>query len=145
MIGLLLAQDDTTKMIFGGGITGAPLSGGTVGETFSFVFGFFINLALAAATIYVLVMMIWGAYDWISSGGESDKLKKAQAKIMNALVGLFILIGVLVIWVFLGTVVLGTLKGGGRGPLQLDLPTVRQPEADPEPNMPGKGEPPIPR
>ncbi len=145
MIGLLLAQDDTTKKIFGGGITGAPLSGGTVGETFSFVFGFFINLALAAATVYVLVMMIWGAYDWISSGGESDKLRKAQGKIVSALVGVFILIGVLVVWVFLGRVVLGTLRGGGKGPLQLDLPTVRQPEADPEPNMPGKGEDPIPR
>ena len=144
MMGLLLAQDDTTKKIFGEGITGAPLSGGTVGETFSFVFGFFVNLALAAATIYVLVMMIWGAYDWISSGGESDKLKKAQAKIINALVGIFILIGVLVIWVFLGRVVLGTLKGGGKGPLELDLPTVRPPASDPVPNIPKKGEPAIP-
>lgn len=143
MITLLLAQDDNTKKIFGTGITGAPLSGGSVGETFSFVFGFFINLVLAAAAIYVLVMLIWGAIDWIISGGEAEHLKKAQAKITSALVGLFLLIGVLVIWVFLGTSVFGIL-GRGKGPLKIDLPTVKKDEADPIPAPLKPGERPKP-
>ena len=143
MIALLLAQDESTKKIFGTGITGAPLSGGSVGETFSFVFGFFINLVIAFASIYVLVMLLWGAIDWISSGGEADHLKKAQAKITNALVGMLVLIGVLVVWVFMGTTVLGTL-GGGKGPLKLELPTVRKDPADPIPAIPGPGGRPIP-
>jgi len=144
MIGLFLAQNESTKKIFGEGITGAPLNSGTVGETFSNVIGFFLQLTMAIAALFVLYMVITGALDWISSGGESDKLKKAQAKIQNALIGVFVLIAVLIIWVFVGGRVLGILGRDG-GILQLKLPSVRTAPSEPQPNMPKPGERPIPQ
>ncbi len=113
MMGMILAQEDSTKKIFGEGITGAPLNTGTVSENFSNVFGFFLQATMAIAALFVLYMVITGAIDWISSSGEPDKLKKAQAKILNALVGVFILVAVLIIWVFVGGRVLGILGREG--------------------------------
>lgn len=137
MMGFLLAQDESTKKIFGEGITGAPLNSGTVSENFSNVFGFFIQVTMAIAALFVLYMMITGALDWISSSGEPDKLKKAQGKITNALVGVFILVAVFTIWVFVGGRALGILNREG-GVLQLKLPSVREKApADPQPNIPG--------
>jgi MFS superfamily sulfate permease-like transporter len=145
MMGMILAQEDSTKKIFGEGITGAPLNTGTVSENFSNVFGFFLQATMAIAALFVLYMVITGAIDWISSSGEPDKLKKAQAKILNALVGVFILVAVLIIWVFVGGRVLGILGREG-GILQLKLPSVRKESVPPAqvPNMPRPGERPIP-
>lgn len=144
MIGSFLAQSESTKKIFGEGITGAPLNSGTVGETFSTVIGFFLQLTMAIAALFVLYMVITGALDWISSGGESDKLKKAQGKIQNALIGVFVLIAVLIIWVFVGGRVLGILGREG-SLLKLSLPSVRTAPSEAQPNMPKPGERPIPQ
>lgn len=39
----------------------------------------------------VLVFMVWGAFDWITSGGDKEKLSSAQKKITNSLIGLALL------------------------------------------------------
>jgi hypothetical protein len=39
----------------------------------------------------VLVFFIWGAFDWITSGGDKEKIAKARAKIFNAFIGLALL------------------------------------------------------
>lgn len=64
--------------------------------------GFFITAGIVA-----LVFLFWGAFDWISSGGEKEKLSKAQQRIFNAVIGftvLFIILGI--VW-FLENVVFG--------------------------------------
>lgn len=49
------------------------------------------TLVFSVAAIAVLIYMIWGAYDWITSGGDKDKIAAARKKIVNALIGLAVL------------------------------------------------------
>lgn len=43
--------------------------------------------------LLVLIFLIWGAFDWLSSGGDEKKLEGAKDKITNAIVGMVILAG----------------------------------------------------
>lgn len=54
------------------------------------------------ALILVLVMLVWGAVDWIMSGGEKDAVGKARGKILNALTGLAVLAVAWAIFVLAG-------------------------------------------
>ena len=53
--------------------------------------GNFLTLALAIAILVVLVMLIWGAFEWITSGGDKEAVGKARGRIINALIGLAVL------------------------------------------------------
>jgi hypothetical protein len=48
-------------------------------------------LAFSLAVLVVLVMLIWGAFEWITSGGDKDGVGKARGRIVNALIGLAVL------------------------------------------------------
>ena len=50
-----------------------------------------IRLAFILALVIVLVMMIWGAVQWIFSGGEKEAVAGARDRIIHALIGLAIL------------------------------------------------------
>ncbi len=57
--------------------------------------GNFVNnallIAFAFAILFVLIMLIWGAFEWISSGGDKENVGKARGRIINALIGLAVL------------------------------------------------------
>lgn len=57
--------------------------------------GDFITNALSLVFIFsvlaVLIMLIWGAFEWITSGGDKDAVAKARNRILNALIGLAVL------------------------------------------------------
>lgn len=53
--------------------------------------GNIIQLAFVIALILVLVMLVWGAFEWISSGGDKEAVGKARGRILNALIGLAVL------------------------------------------------------
>ena len=59
-----------------------------------------INLGALAVIVYFLL----GAFEWITSAGDSGKLEKARAKIMNAVIGLVILVSSFVILNFLSRI-----------------------------------------
>lgn len=64
----------------------------TVGYTnFSDFLNAAVRLAFIIALIAVLVMLIWGAIQWIFSGGSKEPLEAARNRIIHALVGLAIL------------------------------------------------------
>lgn len=50
-----------------------------------------LTLAFAIALLIVLVMLIIGAYEWITSGGDKEAVGKARNRIINALIGLAVL------------------------------------------------------
>lgn len=50
-----------------------------------------LTLAFGIAVLLVLVYLVWGAFDWITSGGDKDAVGKARNKIINALIGLAVL------------------------------------------------------
>lgn len=50
-----------------------------------------IRLAFILALVIVLIMLIWGAIQWIFSGGEKEAVSSARNRIIHALIGLAIL------------------------------------------------------
>ena len=50
-----------------------------------------ITIGFAVAILVVLVMLVWGAFEWITSGGDKDAVAKARNRIINALIGLAVL------------------------------------------------------
>lgn len=54
----------------------------------------FIGLAFIIGSIIFLFIIIVGAIQWISSGGDKNAIESARSKITNAVVGIFILFSV---------------------------------------------------
>jgi len=70
-----------------------------------------IQIFFFVAAIAALIYMLLGAFDWISSNGEKEKLLKAQNKIQSAVIGLLLIVFVLVVF----NVIMGTVLGGKFG------------------------------
>jgi len=49
-----------------------------------------IALFYSVAAIVLIFMLIWGAFDWITSEGDKEKLQSAQRKIINAIIGIML-------------------------------------------------------
>lgn len=50
-----------------------------------------LTISFAVAILVVLVMLVWGAFEWITSGGDKEAVGKARNRIINALIGLAVL------------------------------------------------------
>lgn len=50
-----------------------------------------LTLAFGLAILLVLIMLVWGAFEWIASGGDKEAVGKARNRIINALIGLAVL------------------------------------------------------
>jgi hypothetical protein len=50
-----------------------------------------IRLIFVIALLAVLIMLIWGALQWIFSGGEKEAVGEARNRILHALIGLAVL------------------------------------------------------
>lgn len=48
----------------------------------------FVILIYTIAFIALVFMLFWGAYDWIISEGDKEKVQQAQKKIINAIIGI---------------------------------------------------------
>jgi hypothetical protein len=55
------------------------------------------QLGLTVGGAIAVVMMMWGGFLWLSSGGDAGAVKKGKQKIMNAAAGLIVLFGAYVI------------------------------------------------
>ncbi len=49
-----------------------------------------VQLIYSLAAVALIFMLLWGAWDWLTSEGEKEKVSAAQKKIINALVGIVI-------------------------------------------------------
>lgn len=55
---------------------------------------FLTNLVILVYTMSIattVIMMIWGAWDWITSEGQKEKVAAAQKKIINTVIGMVLL------------------------------------------------------
>ncbi len=59
----------------------------TLGDAISKI----LTLSFIIALVVVLAMLIWGAFEWITSGGDKEAVGKARGRIINALIGLAVL------------------------------------------------------
>lgn len=58
-----------------------------LGTVIQSVLTFVFSLSILA----VLIMLVWGGFEWITSGGEKEAVGKARNRIIAALVGLTVL------------------------------------------------------
>src|SRR3990167_3992325 len=84
---------------------------------------FFIQIILFIGGLAALLYLLWGAFDWVSSQGEKEKLAKAQNKMTSAVIGLLLMVAAFTIFSFVMGTVLGGKFGIG-GDLQITLPQI---------------------
>ncbi|KKQ23691.1 MAG: hypothetical protein US40_C0007G0005 [Candidatus Roizmanbacteria bacterium GW2011_GWC2_37_13] len=106
--------DPPKGMNFGGS---DPVAG------FGTLIGFGIRMFIIIAGIFLLVYLFWGAFDWITSSGEKEKVSKAQNKITNALIGIILIFAVIVVFQVLAGNILKIIVPTDQG-WQLNLPTL---------------------
>lgn len=92
-----LPDPPTPTGIFGKINPIGPLTGDPIEEVGRLI-GFGVNMFITLAAIFMLFYLLWGAFDWITSGGEKEKISKAQNKITNAVIGMLMIIGALTIF-----------------------------------------------
>jgi hypothetical protein len=95
-----------------------------------FVFSNIITIIFVVAVLMVLLYLILGAFGWITSGGDKEKVGKARGMILNALIGLAVLALAFVLWTIVGKIVnvnTSTLSLPGLG----DDPTTKTAPAVP--------------
>lgn len=80
-----------------------------------------LTLSFIIALIVVLAMLIWGAFEWITSGGDKDAVGKARGRIINALIGLAVLAIAFALFRVAG-LFLGIQGVGTTGPIDLPIP-----------------------
>ncbi|MCL4365688.1 pilin [Patescibacteria group bacterium] len=49
-----------------------------------------IILIYSLAAIVLIFMLLWGAFEWLTSGGDKEKISSAQKRIINAIIGILL-------------------------------------------------------
>jgi magnesium-transporting ATPase (P-type) len=98
MFSKMLAADNSVNQIFG--TIAPPVSGLPTDpqQGITSIVSFLIRAFFVIAALTMLAYLLWGAYDWITSGGEKEKVAKAQNKITNAVVGMLLTVALLVVY-----------------------------------------------
>lgn len=82
-----------------------------------------LSIVLVIASILLLLYLIWGAVQWITSGGDKGKLESARNRITQAVIGIIVLGSVIAVFIlvqrFMGiggfNFTFASGSGGGRG------------------------------
>lgn len=82
-----------------------PGLGVNPGSTIGTIISNALKAIFIVGALAVLLMLVWGAFQWITSGGEKESIGKARGRIIAALVGLAILALAFLITVVVGQVV----------------------------------------
>jgi len=123
----LLAAGPDLKGVFG---TVEPppgsdwVKGKTSAEALASLIGFFIQIVFLVGGLAALVYLLWGALDWLMSSGEKEKIQKAQNKIMNAVIGLLLIVVSFTVFSFIMGTVLGGKFGIG-GDFKITVPGIK--------------------
>lgn len=62
--------------------------------------GGLISLAMGVAFFILLIFLIWGAFEWMTSAGDSGKLQSARNRMLHAVVGILILSSTIALFMF---------------------------------------------
>ncbi|GIW62265.1 MAG: hypothetical protein KatS3mg090_0091 [Patescibacteria group bacterium] len=90
----------------------------------STIIDFGIKLFLLVAALTALFYMFWGAYDFITSSGDSDAISKARNKIFYSVIGLIMIFVILSIYVYVAADMLGIATRTEDGGWGIFLPRI---------------------
>ena len=108
--------------------------GGTSSDVFRQAFanliGRIMSIVIAVGALMLLLYLIWGAFAWITSGGDKGKLDEARNRMTTAVIGIIVLASVVALFMLvqqiLGVCVLdfwGTACGTVASPTPTPTPT----------------------
>ena len=97
---------------------------GTAQQGLANIIAFGIKTFILIAGLALLLYLLWGAFDWISSGGEKEKIAKAQSKITSAVIGIILVFVVLVVFNLLAVDTLKIFVPNDSGGFDIKLPTL---------------------
>jgi len=60
-----------------------------------------VKAIVGASGIFFLILMVWGGYDWMFSGGNEERVTKAKQRIKMAITGLIIVLGAYILASFI--------------------------------------------
>lgn len=88
-------------------------AGVTGGTDLITIIGRIINIALGFVGVVFLILMLYAGYQWMTSEGDPEKVKKAQQTIRNAIIGLVIIASAWAITAFILNALIDATGGGG--------------------------------
>ncbi len=65
--------------------------------------GQIIGLVLSFVGVLFLILMIYAGLTWMTAGGNQEQVKKARSLMINAILGLIVVMGAYAITAFIGT------------------------------------------
>ena len=78
------------------------------GAMFVSIFISLWNTAISVGAIITIVMFLWGSLEWITASGDTAKVSKGQQKMLQAALGLFVLVSSFIIIGFVSSILFGT-------------------------------------
>ena len=86
-------QKSNINSAFGKIVPPSPLAGivamdQTGAEGLSQFFSNLIALFYSIAAVVLVLMMVWGAFEWLTSGGDKEKVESARKKLINTIIGI---------------------------------------------------------
>lgn len=92
----------------------AGYTAGAPGGGFGGILGTILSGIMVVAALMVLLYLIWGAIEWITSGGDKAKTEKARQRMTTAVIGIIVLASTLAIFMFVQNLLgLSILNFGG--------------------------------
>ncbi|PLX20311.1 hypothetical protein C0584_06220 [Candidatus Parcubacteria bacterium] len=96
-----------------GGYTVSGVSETTMSSTI----GTIVQAFLGLLGIIFIILMVWAGYNWMTAGGNEDKVAKARTTIYRAIIGLIITTSSYAIWRFIFMRLLYNTAGVAEGPI----------------------------
>lgn len=87
---------------------GSDAAAAKAGTTFVQYFVVIWNSLIAVGALLVLMYFLWGAFEWITAGGDSNKLGSARNRMLQSVIGLFILVTSYTLIGFISNLFFGT-------------------------------------
>ncbi|MDP3043663.1 MAG: hypothetical protein Q8N21_04660 [bacterium] len=68
--------------------------------TFAVMAGTIVQAFLSLLGIIFIILILYAGYNWMTAGGEEEKIRKAKDTLWRAIIGLIIIVGSYAIWNF---------------------------------------------
>ncbi|MFP4514921.1 MAG: pilin [Parcubacteria group bacterium] len=66
--------------------------------TLSMIIGQAVNVLLSFLGVIFIILIILAGYNWMTAGGNQEKVSKAKDSIKSSLIGLLVVVGAYAIW-----------------------------------------------
>lgn len=68
---------------------------------FGALLGQILTIVVTIGAIIVIIMLLWGGLEWVTSGGDKAKIEKARTRIMQSIIGMIVLAATIAIFMML--------------------------------------------